>query len=123
MNWTGLLLFILYGFPAVSQAWKHIWQDHTWSLLQVGTALGIPYPLASLTTTACLLVLACAGLIAGFLTRVSAAVILLILIAAFSYLQGTGKPMELTLVYMTGPVALIILGAGHWSIDAMFKRR
>lgn len=120
--WGGSFLLGLYGIPAVTAAWRHIWGGKPWPWLRTAETLGIPYPLASLSTVACLLALACLGLILGFVTRFCAALVLLVLSLALYYLPASGDAKELALAYAAAPTLSLFLGGGPWSIDGMLRR-
>ena len=117
---AGFLL-LFYGLNALTSAWARIWDEETWPWEATAEKLAVPAPLATLTTAAVLLMLACVGLLMGLFSRLAALMILLMVTGVLHYLQADRQMVELALVYMLGPSVVLILGGGRWSMDGWMR--
>ncbi|CAN5182454.1 hypothetical protein BH23VER1_BH23VER1_33130 [soil metagenome] len=120
----GLTLILFHGFPEIRLAWEFVWEDAPWPLVDHVRALGIP--LANFVTPAAVTIglAAAVALTIGLLTRIAATILLAIMVAAaIGLVSPPASPLvELAFTYIVGFTALVCLGSGIFSLDALLSK-
>lgn len=112
----GTMMILQHGLPKLE---KLFWGDPTRFADPFGFGAVVTLSLAVIIEVICSLLL-----ILGLLTRLSAIpLILLMIVVVFVVKQGMPlEDKELGLLYLFAFVAILIGGAGYYSLDRMFKR-
>lgn len=112
----GTMMILQHGLPKLE---KLFWGDPARFADPFGFGAVVTLSLAVIIEVICSLLL-----ILGLLTRLSAIpLILLMIVVVFVVKQGMPlEDKELGLLYLFAFVAILIGGAGYYSLDRMFKR-
>ena len=117
------MLFIFHGWAKLVGAYSYFSSGQNWPFIQGVAKLGFPYPQYFATGTALAEGIFSILLVIGLLTRFSAAVVTFsFLVAVYSHVIG-GRIIELPALYLASAIALLFLGAGNISIDALIQKR
>lgn len=121
---AGSLLYF-HGWANALGAWNHFWKSDPWPLVDRLQAAGYPIPVAFATAAAVILLVAPISIILGFLTRLSALLVLAVVIAALPAVLGSGEPLpqELSLFYLLGYFLLLLQGGGGYGLDSAFRKQ
>ncbi len=118
-----VLLFVFHGWAKLVGAYMHQFGGQDWAFISSVQKLGFPYPEYFALGTALAEGVFSLLLVIGLLTRFSAAVIVFnFAVAIYSHVIG-GKIFELPALYLAPAIALVFLGAGGFSLDAVINRR
>ncbi|MCB1230765.1 MAG: DoxX family protein [Verrucomicrobiae bacterium] len=103
-------------------AWKFLWEQKDWPLLNAMSEMGLPQPSVTAVGLTFILLASPFGILIGFFTRVNAALTLLALIFFFlsdlpfsDWLNG-----QTYVLYLGITAVLIIGGSGSFSFDGLF---
>jgi uncharacterized membrane protein YphA (DoxX/SURF4 family) len=118
------IMFFMHGLPHAIAAWSYIWKKQPWELVETLTELQYPFPAILSSSTAIILTIFPLSIFLGFLSRISAAILVVflvtILVAAGS-LEGF-ITQESIFLYLIGYSTLIVTGSGQISLDTAFRR-
>ena len=110
---VGVLLIYLHGYSKAKNV--------------KGTAKGlgsmkIPAPMLAATGATLLETIGALFLVVGFLTQITAGLLIINMLGATYIIGAKVKKMpELELMYLVGAVSLFLLGGGAFSVDALLK--
>lgn len=121
---AGLVLFLAYGLEATLKAWHFIWSKTPFPLVQTLEPTFLPWPQFIAPTAAFITCTVAIAWIAGFYTRLFAALFLpLPLISLF--VAGTVKATEadctVAWLFLIISATLLLYGSGNLSVDALFR--
>ena len=122
---TALTLIFFHAYSELIDAWRGVWYEDKWPLLDTVAALGLPAPVAVAATAAIALALACTGLILGLVTRISALVIGVLAAGSLFIAMGSAEAFgaETSVLYLLLAAVLFLRGSGMFGIDAFFARK
>ena len=117
-----VLLFIYHGWGKLVAVYLHFAQGQEWQFISAVQKMGFPSPeyfaLGAALAEGVFSIL----ILIGLLTRISAAVVTFnFLVAIYSHLMANQK-FELPALYLASAIALVFLGAGAFSLDALITR-
>ncbi len=120
---VGILVFY-HGWAEGHAAWSFLWTHEPWALVGTLKTAGFPYPATLAVTAASICALASLTLTIGFLTRLSAFLILVVLVAATPISLASPAPIhrELHSFYLLGFSLIVLLGGGRHALDTIFLR-
>ena len=105
----------------LGKAWKSVWKEEPWGLIDQFMIKGVPLPNAVSVSLILAAFLTALGVLLGFLARVNS--ILLMLILGFLLLAQVKTSPNLTaeaiVIYIGILLALVITGPGKFSLDHM----
>ncbi len=113
--WLGLGVFLRHGVEKISGFSKMA--EHFPDPIGIGSSASLSFALVSDAVCSILVIIGCA-------TRLSASIIIINLFVAFCFLFkfSIDKPhSELVFVYLGGFIAILLAGAGKYSIDNKLK--
>ncbi|MGK0184543.1 MAG: putative membrane protein YphA (DoxX/SURF4 family) [Verrucomicrobiales bacterium] len=118
------LIVIFQLLPEATVGWAAIWQEKSWPLAEVVSGLGIPQAPWVLSSAVILVFLAALGVACGFITRLSAVVLLIgaVLVGYRAVTETEVVSLELALVYGSVFIFLLLRGPGYLSADRFFRK-
>ncbi len=117
------MLPVFHGWEKLIGAYGYLFDGKDWMFVAAAEKLGFPHAPYFAVASALAESLICVLLIAGLLTRFSAAIVTFnFMVAAYHHLLTDWK-FEMAGLYLAPAIALLFLGAGGISLDAMIKRR
>jgi putative oxidoreductase len=121
---VGGLLFGVHGTARLVAVWNHLIGGRTWGFIDVVARMGFPAPGLFAVLSALTEALGALLIIAGWWTRPAAALLAINLMVALRLkLSQGGKEAELPAIYLIGIIAILIAGAGEFSLSARLRRR
>ena len=119
---AGVLLATEHVGPELVPAWKFVWDKQPWDFVDMIASTGTPLP--ALVAPAYILVasLAIFALVFGLITRLSAIVLTILAVIAFPTAYAVGFA-ETSLLYLLIFGAIVLLGPGILSLDALLTYR
>ncbi len=103
----------------LQKAWNNVWKEEEWGLVDQFVNLNLPLPGAVAVAIVLTAFLSAIGVFWGFLGRINAAILILIL----GFLLGANVQTsdnftpEVIVLYMIILMALVITGSGRYSMD------
>jgi len=113
--WLGFGVLLRHGVEKISGFGKMA--EHFPDPIGIGSSASLSFALVSDAICSILVII-------GFATRLSASIIIMNLFVAFGFLYkfSIDKPQsELAFVYLGGFIAILLAGAGKYSIDSKLK--
>ena len=126
---SGAALIFYQGWLQVQQGWGYLWKDGSWELVNHFTEKGHGVPVAVLFSilVAIFYFFSPVLLMLGFLTRLSALIILIGLIVTMNLgLQGiisTSLHSQTMALYLLISLFFVLNGGGMLALDRVFDRR
>ncbi len=121
----GLTILLFHGIPEARLGWANVWRGESWPLVDYVRMLSVPF--AEFVTPAMIVLglASTAAVIIGLLTRIASTVLLgIAVVATVELLRPPGAPLaEAAIAYAAGFAALVILGSGIFSLDAILSRK
>ncbi|MCB1097638.1 MAG: DoxX family protein [Verrucomicrobiae bacterium] len=110
--------------PEATSGWASIWQEKAWPLADTVSSLGVPQAQWVTASAVVLAFLGVIGVATGFVTRLSAIVLLgATALQGYSAVKQTEVSLlELAIVYACIFVYLLLRGPGHLSADSYFRK-
>ena len=120
----GLSMIYFQGWDQAVRAYRHLWAGKPWALVTDMEARGFPTPAVLATALIFVLLSASVAILAGFLTRINATLLLVCtLFILLSGLLGQYLTPQTSVIYGGLFAALIMSGPGLVSLDALLTRR
>jgi putative oxidoreductase len=117
------LMLALHGWARFFRAYHYVVDKQPWTFVDVVARLGFPLPAVFAVLSALSESIAVALIALGLFTRWAAAVVALDMVVAFYNEAQKGDPYELPALYLLAATALVIMGAGRFSLDGRMRRR
>jgi uncharacterized membrane protein YphA (DoxX/SURF4 family) len=109
-------------WPQVVAGYHRVWEQAPWALVGELSARGIPFAEIVAPPAAALAFASGVSLALGMLTRAAALLLIALVAAAFPAAWAAGQA-EAAILYVIAFAALVLLGGGHFSLDALFALR
>lgn len=116
---------LIISFHAISQSmagWAFFWKQAPWPLLDFIQAQGVPIPQLFAVLTVLILALGSLGILFGVLTRLSAFLLLLVVIGGIIFLFAAPRS-EVFWLYGIAILVLALCGPGRFSLAYLLRRR
>ena len=117
------MLIAFHGWGKLTGAYGYLVEGNDWKFIESVQKLGFPYPEYFAIAAASAETLFSILVIFGLLTRLSAAVIAFNFMVAVYDHMITDFKIESAALYLAPALALLFLGAGRYSLDALIRRR
>ena len=103
----------------LGKAWKNIWNEESWGLVDQFESLSFPVPQAVSVVVILGALVVSLGILIGFLCRVNAAILIFILgfLLVSTVKTSDNLTAETIVLYAIVLFTLIITGPGGWSLD------
>ena len=103
-------------------AWEFLWRQQPWPLIGTLDSSKFPYPKILAVAAAGICTLASVTIVLGFLTRLSALLIVCVLTAAIPISFASTAPIhrELHSFYILGFSMILLMGGGRHALDSIF---
>lgn len=120
---TGLLLLVRHAVDGARGAFHFLWNEQPWTWVQALHQAGLPYAALLAPLLALLLLSISISFILGFLTRLFAALQLLLLGFLFMRLPASETALhgETLYLYALCSLTLLLFGSGQCSVDGLFS--
>lgn len=115
---VGLMLLFIHGRHKLEGAADTLWHGTPWSLVEEIAQMHVPAPLAAAIAATVVQCLCSLLLIVGLYTRISAALLVIVLCVATLQNLVTHRDPQLALLYTLIVLSLVFLGGGRFSLDA-----
>lgn len=121
----GSALLYFHGWDSAVAAWNRIWKAQPWPLIEHLESINYPFPLVLSVAAAIVCVIAPLSVILGFLTRLSALLIVAVILFVLPVSLGGGAPLaqELSLFYLLAFFLLVLQGGGSFGLDSVFGKK
>jgi len=120
---AGLVLLIRHGWSSLLEAYQFVWNETPWNWITVFAEEGVPLPGFAAPAAALFIFLVALFWIVGFLTRLSSAAMISLVVPALLYAEGDYPVFsELCWLYLLISFSLLISGSGAFSLDRLLKR-
>ncbi len=117
-----MLLAIEHVIPELAPAWRFVWDKQPWAFVEMIAETGTPFPAVVAPVYILVVSLAILALVLGLITRVSAIILTILAVLAFPTAYAVGFA-ETGLLYLLIFGAIVLLGPGILSLDAIFTYR
>ena len=117
------LLLGFHGWTRLGRAIGYVFYGHPWTFVDLVGRLGFPIPAVFAVLSATAESIGALLVAVGLFTRWGAAIITINMAVALCNEASKGDPLELPALYFISAVAILLLGPGHWSLDAVFRRK
>ena len=112
------LLLAFHGGPRFLHAFQFVARGEPWGFIDIVGQMGWPFASAFAVASALSESIGAALVAAGWWTRVAAASIVINMTVALIHEAAKGDPIELPALYLLGALAILIAGAGRFSVDS-----
>lgn len=123
---TGIPLIAVHLWHELVLGWNHVWHKGPWPLVDQMASMGVPFaefltPALTVVSTVTL-----GLLVLGILSRACAAILLAFALYTLGHalrIEGGWLFAEAVTTYATAFAALVVLGSGFLSLDAVLSRK
>ena len=119
---AGVILAIQHVIPELVPAWRFVWDNQPWGFVDMIAGAGMPLPAVIAPAYILITSLAILALVIGLVTRLSAIVLTILAVLAFPTAYAVNFA-ETSLLYMLIFGAIVLLGPGILSLDAILTYR
>ena len=119
---SGSMLIANHGFSKLVSAYKYVAHGESWRFIEGVAGLGFPAPAFFAICAALSESIGGALLIVGLLTRYAAAFIAITMSVAVFRHVSTDLRYELAAMYLLAAIALMLIGAGRFSLDRKLRK-
>jgi putative oxidoreductase len=120
---AGLMIFYIHGWHKLKDGIAHLLNGTPWKLAEEVAEMHFPAPVASAFAATSVQFICSLFLVAGLLTRVNAALLAGALCVAILQNVLARRDPQLAILYVLIMVALVFLGGGRFSVDALVLLR
>lgn len=119
---AGIVLLTRHAWDALFDAYQFVWKEVPWDWVPVFSREAVPLPHLAAPAAAFLLFVIAAAWITGFLTRLFAALMLVLCAASLAFASTEfGAFSELCWLYLLISFTLVLFGSGAISLDQLFR--
>ncbi len=120
---VGLMIFYIHGWHKLKGGLAYLRKGTPWKLAEEVAEMRFPAPVASAFAATIVQFICSLFLVAGLLTRVNAALLAGALSVAILQNVLARRDPQLAILYVLILVALVFLGGGRFSLDALVLSR
>jgi len=113
------LLLGFHGWTRLGRAIGYVFYGQPWTFVDLVGRLGFPIPAFFAVLSATAESVGALFVAVGLFTRWGSALIAINMAVALVNEASKGDPLELPALYFLGAVAILLLGPGPWSLDAV----
>lgn len=115
---SGALIFVIHGLHKLEGGITYLQHGTPWKLAEEVAEMGTPAPVAAAFFATLVQFVSSLALVAGWHTRVNAALLTGVLGGAIVQNLQAGRDPQLALLYTLVTAAFVLLGGGRYSLDA-----
>ena len=112
------LLLAFHGAPRFLHALQFVARGEPWGFVDLVGQMGLPFASAFAVASAASESIGSVLVAAGWWTRLAASTIVINMTVALIHEAAKGDPIELPALYLLGALAVLIAGAGRFSVDS-----
>jgi uncharacterized membrane protein YphA (DoxX/SURF4 family) len=120
---TGALIFLVHGWHKLFEASAYLRNGAAWRLVDEIAAMGVPLPGVAAVVTSAIQLVCAPLLVIGIWTRINAALLAGALAGAVAQNLLAGRDPQLALLYTLNATALVLIGGGSYSADALVRQK
>jgi putative oxidoreductase len=120
---AGLMIFYIHGVHKLEGCIANLQHGTPWTLEAEVAGMHMPAPLASAVTATLVQFICSLFIVAGWFTRINAALLVCALSGAILQNLLAGRDPQLAILYTLVVVSLILIGGGKYSLDARISAK
>src|SRR6267142_4875019 len=118
---AGLMIFYVHGLHKLEGWIAYLQHGTPWTLAGEVAGMHMPAPLASAVAATLVQFICSLFIVVGLFTRINAALLVCALCGAIMQNLLAGRDPQLAILYTLVVVAILLIGAGKFSIDAKLQ--
>lgn len=119
---SGSMMLIFHGWPKIVGLYSFL-SNGNWKFANTISSIGFPLPVLFAILFALFEFLCSISLIVGFMTRLSAGILGVLMLTFVVFHSKFGFSFELVFLYLIIFIVLLLVGGGKYSLDNYLRRK